>query len=626
MDDDVALFASLEAEERRSLVPARGATLSETLAASSDARMRQLALDASADEVDVGFLLSLLSSIDPAVLEAAADGIWKAAINSHVREIVRKANGSRPLVALLAHAEPRVQRVAAGALSILALDTAQRAMILASGGSASLSAILADGGDREAEQAARAAANLAADELTRASLVDLSAPTHLAALLRRRRSPAKLREAACRALAALAVDSDAGGRAATGFAEGGGVGALVDCLQQQPSAGPAAGGSVDGESGGELSEALVAAGLLAASGGSTSARGAAASSAMAGADDPAKLEGQLVTVVGVAARAELNGQRGVVLTFHSVSGRYHVRLDSGETVRACESGPLHPHATRPRAHMPTRPHTPAREHQARVRVRVVSLSPRVSWRALCRSSNWQVALRPNSVQLLSAVAAAAAAADGSNSPLLRAAVRAARALALHQRTADELVRAGALPPLTGLLGTRSPEIAAAAAGALGAISTSEGHRPAVLAARGVPMLLRCLGEGTDRSVQEPACAALRTLCLSGAAREQLADAARLGPVVAVLSRGDAQAREAAAGLLGSIALLPKGRGAVIAAGAVSPLVKLLPLRHEPTQEAAARALKNIAFDPSGASQVAQRPRRPQSSQPARPLPTRTHVM
>ena len=103
---------------------------------------------------------------------------------------------------------------------------------------------------------------------------------------------------------------------------------------------------------------------------------------------------------------------------------------------------------------------------------------------------------------------------------------------------------------------------------------------------------------------EPACAALRALALHPAVREQLArDAAALVPVVAVLSRGDAQAREAAAGLLGSVALHPKGREAVLSANAVAPLIKLLPLRHEPTQEAAARAIKNLAIVPHGAAQI-----------------------
>jgi len=564
-DDDVALFSTIMAQERQALAPVRGSTLSETLAASADPRARALASNATAshDESDVPFLLSLLSSVDPAVLEAAADAIWKLAIGGRARAAVHKANGARPLVALLAHKEPRVVRVAAGAVSILALDGAHRTIILASGGAGALAGVLNTGGEREAEQAARATTNLAADDVARTSLIDHSVSAYLAMRLQRRRSPATLREAVCRAIAALASsDGETSARAANEFAEAGGMMALVDALQPggggggdaaTSAAGMGGGGGSGGGGGGggsELSEALIAAGMAAAAGGAgvgVGGAGATGLSARAPERAPEGLEGQLVTIVGVAARPELNGQRGAVVAFHSATGRYHVRLDSGETV----------------------------------------------------------ALRPNSVQLLSAAAAAAAAADGSNSPLLKAAVRAARSLAMHRTTADDLVRLGALPSLISHLGSRTPEIAAASAYALGALATVEAHRPALLSARAVAMLLRCLGEGTDRSVQEPACAALRALALHPAVRAELADARKLGPIVAVLSRGDAQAREAAAGLLGSIALHAQGRRAMLDAGAVPPLIKLLPLRHEPTQEAAARALKNLAFEPDGVTQIAK---------------------
>ena len=558
-DDDVALFSTIMAQERQALAPARGSTLSETLAASADPRARALASNATAshDESDVPFLLSLLSSVDPAVLEAAADAIWKLAIGGRARAAVHKANGARPLVALLAHKEPRVVRVAAGAVSILALDGAHRTTILASGGAGALAGVLNTGGEREAEQAARATTNLAADDVARTSLIDHSVSAYLAMRLQRRRSPATLREAVCRAIAALASsDGETSARAANEFAEAGGMMALVDALQPGGGGGGDAATSAAGMGGGgggggsELSEALIAAGMAAAAGGAGAGVGGAGAtglSARAPERAPEGLEGQLVTIVGVAARPELNGQRGAVVAFHSATGRYHVRLDSGETV----------------------------------------------------------ALRPNSVQLLSAAAAAAAAADGSNSPLLKAAVRAARSLAMHRTTADDLVRLGALPSLISHLGSRTPEIAAASAYALGALATVEAHRPALLSARAVAMLLRCLGEGTDRSVQEPACAALRALALHPAVRDELADARKLGPIVAVLSRGDAQAREAAAGLLGSIALHAQGRRAMLDAGAVPPLIKLLPLRHEPTQEAAARALKNLAFEPDGVTQIAK---------------------
>mmetsp|Transcript_1982 Transcript_1982/g.5962 ORF Transcript_1982/g.5962 Transcript_1982/m.5962 type:complete len:243 (-) Transcript_1982:497-1225(-) len=147
------------------------------------------------------------------------------------------------------------------------------------------------------------------------------------------------------------------------------------------------------------------------------------------------------------------------------------------------------------------------------------------------------------------------------------------------------------------------ELAAAAAATLGALGTSHEQRLQIASARGVAVLLRCLVDGTDRSVQEPACAALRALCLSGTACAQVAGSADLDSIVGLLTRGDAQLREAAAGLLGTVALHPQGRSRALATSAVPALVKLLPLRHEPTQEAAARAIRNLALDPDGLAQV-----------------------
>ena len=548
-DADAALFAQLNAAERRSLVPQRH-TIAETLAQSSDPRMAALSGSSSeSDSSDVPFLLSLLSSNDAAVLEAAADALWKQSISGPARTKVHKANGARPLVALLAHSEARVVRAAAGAVSILALDAAQRTTILSAGGASALAAVLENGGDREAEQAARAVANLSADEPTRASLVDQSAPRHLATILRRRRSPPGLREAVCRAIGSLAAFDaesvakglDAAERAATQYAEAGGSAPLIDCLQQPVSAAAASG------SGATAAGVLPPADSHALGGVSSSATHDARSGSCGGGTDDSddSLEGHPVSVSGVAARPELNGQRGIVLSFHTSSGRFHVRLDSGETV----------------------------------------------------------ALRPATIAKLTPAQLAASGGDTANTPLLKAAVRAVRSLTAHRRATDELVRLGALPSLITLLGSRVPEIAAAVASSVGAIAAIHAHRATIAASRGVAMLLRCLGEGSERSVQEPACAALRILALEESVRETLADAAALVPVVAVLSRGDAQAREAAAGLLGSVAAHPSGRRACLDAGAVPPLVKLLPLRHEPTQEAAARAIKNLAFTPDGATQV-----------------------
>ena len=530
--EDEVLFAGLRAAEQRGMVPAAPATVAETLAASNDPQLQQLAHHASDD---VPFLVSLLTSVDAAVLEASADSLWKLAIGGQARAAIKQANGAFPLVALLGHGQPRVVRAAAGALSVLTLDAAQRTSILAAGGAGSLSGVLSNGGDREAEQAARAVANLAVEEPTRAALVDHTAPQHLASILRRRKCTPGLREASCRAVTALVtvgastdVDGDGRGsrlasedaaeRAAAAFTAAGGSAALIDCLQPLGS-----NEAVPGE----------------ASGGGSGSRSVAD-------DADESLEGHVVIVHSVAARPELNGLKGVVQSLHTSTGRFHVKLDSGETV----------------------------------------------------------ALRPACVQ--KAPSAVLAASGGNDGPLAKAGARATSMLCMHKRSGDELMRLGVLPSLIRLLGSRTPEVAAAAAAALAALASVESHRNAVASSRAVAMLLRCLGEGSDRSLQEPACAALRALAMHRSVREQLGrDASALAPVVAVLSRGDAQAREASAGLLGSIALHDAGRNAVIQAGAVGPLVKLLPLRHAPTQEAATRAIANLAFAPSGAAAVAK---------------------
>ena len=188
MDDaaDAALFARLNAVERKQLVPVKPPTLSETLSRSTDSRMQALAGLSSDESSDVPFLLSLLSSNDPSVLEAGADALWKLAIGGAARQSMARADGSRPLVALLGNREPRVVRSAAGALSILALDAPQRKTILAAGGAAALAAVWPTAGIARPSRPRERPANLAADETT-ATLVDQGVCRHLASVLRRRR-------------------------------------------------------------------------------------------------------------------------------------------------------------------------------------------------------------------------------------------------------------------------------------------------------------------------------------------------------------------------------------------------------------------------------------------------------
>ena len=136
MDDseDIALFQQLQSQQQRP--PARSgsggggggsskaATLADVLHTSSDPHAQAVAKQASGSDVE--FLLSLLSSSDAAVLEAATDALWKLIINSQIRATVHRLGGTRSLLALLGHKEPRVQRVAAGACGILALEAELR--------------------------------------------------------------------------------------------------------------------------------------------------------------------------------------------------------------------------------------------------------------------------------------------------------------------------------------------------------------------------------------------------------------------------------------------------------------------------------------------------------------------
>ena len=254
MDEDGVLFAMLHAAEQHSMVPAPPASVSDTLAASKDPHLQALA--PRSDATDVNFLVSLLASSESPVLEATADALWKLAVAGPARAAILQAKGANPLVALLSHGEPRVVRAAAGALSILTLDQGHRTAILAAGGAGAMSTVLERGGDREAEQAARATANFAAEEPTRAALVDKATPQHLAGVLRRRKCTPGLREAACRALTALATmdessDREGAGvggrrenaaeRAAEAFTDADGPAALVDCLQPAATTRPGSG-------------------------------------------------------------------------------------------------------------------------------------------------------------------------------------------------------------------------------------------------------------------------------------------------------------------------------------------------------------------------------------------------
>ena len=348
--------------------------------------MQALAGLSSGESSDVPFLLSLLQQ-----RSERAQGVPMRCGSSPSAA----PRGSRWLAQQLQAAGPPWRR-AEVVLQLLArcqpADAPQRKTILAAGGAAALAAVLADGGDREAEQAARATANLAADETTRATLVDQGVCRHLASVLRRRKVAPVLREAACRALAALTTEDGAGSpplavpgegsraaeRAANEFVESGGTAGVIDCLQQ---------------SGGDVGAACSAAQSMGSSAAAAGTRieadsggggGEGGGSSSGAADD---LLGHHVHISGVAARPELNGQSGVVHSFHTSSGRYHVRLD--------DSGEM-------------------------------------------------VALRPACVHKVSAAALAAAMADGTNTPLAKAAVRAARALANHRKAADDLMRHGVL--------------------------------------------------------------------------------------------------------------------------------------------------------------------------------------
>ena len=239
---DIALFSRMAAPQQRPGAAASAAgSLFEVLHASTDPRAQALATHSSS--TDVEFLLSLLSSPDAAVLEATADALWKLIINAQTRADVHRLGGTRTLVTLLGHTDPRVQRVAAGACGILALEAELRTALVSGGAAGSLSLLLAGKSERVAEQAAKAVANLAVEELPRHALVETGAPQRLAQLLMQAGpSSASLREACCRAVAALMGGFTAGAEGAAAFCAAGGVPSVVHCLN---SASEAAGATAD---------------------------------------------------------------------------------------------------------------------------------------------------------------------------------------------------------------------------------------------------------------------------------------------------------------------------------------------------------------------------------------------
>ena len=199
---DMALFSRMTAHQQRPAAASSAAgSLFEVLHASTDPRAQALATQSSS--TDVEFLLSLLSSPDAAVLEATTDALWKLIISSQNRADVHRLGGTRTLVALLLHTEPRVQRVAAGACGILALEAELRTALISGGAAGSLSLLLAGKSERVAEQAAKAVANLAVGDPPRHALVETGAPQRLAQLLVQAGPSISLREACCRAIAAL---------------------------------------------------------------------------------------------------------------------------------------------------------------------------------------------------------------------------------------------------------------------------------------------------------------------------------------------------------------------------------------------------------------------------------------
>ena len=237
---DIALFSRMAAPQQRPAAASASGSLSNVLHASTDPRAQALAAHASS--TDVEFLLSLLSSPDAAVLEATTDTLWKLIINSQNRAAVHRLGGTRMLLALLGHTEARVQRVAAGACGILALEAELRTALVSGGAAGSLSLLLAGKSERVAEQAARAVANLAVGEPPRHALVETGAPQRLAQVLMQARSPISLREACCRAIAALMGGFTAGAEGAAAFCAAGGVPSVVHCLN---SASEAAGATAD---------------------------------------------------------------------------------------------------------------------------------------------------------------------------------------------------------------------------------------------------------------------------------------------------------------------------------------------------------------------------------------------
>eukprot|EP00873_Tetraselmis_striata_P008985 jgi/Tetstr1/429249/TSEL_001911.t2 len=193
-------------------------------------------------------------------------------------------------------------------------------------------------------------------------------------------------------------------------------------------------------------------------------------------------------------------------------------------------------------------------------------------------------------------------------PVVAGALHVIAAAAGAPEAQDLLHQGGPLPRIVAMLGSDAEEVAAAAAGALEALSQRDaGAAAAVSAAGAVPPLVALLGAGLGRGAQAAAAGALESLALDGGAQRAAAAAGAVPALLRLLAPGHDGCRVRAGKVLTNLALEAGLRAEMLAGGAVPALVRMLSRGEAaPVRDAAASAVENLALHGSGAAALAAR--------------------
>ena len=159
--------------------------------------------------------------------------------------------------------------------------------------------------------------------------------------------------------------------------------------------------------------------------------------------------------------------------------------------------------------------------------------------------------------------------------------------------------AGSVPSLLALLDSGLPEAQQAAAGALGSFAAhGTGAAAAIMAAGGVPTLVRCLRESPAWKARKAVAVVLDEMCKAGPAIQRAFVAAgAAAALVPLLASGQLPAQRLGAwGLQALTRHCPEGQQAAEAAGAVPALAQLLASsENEELSSAAVHALYELSL-------------------------------